>query len=159
MITNNVTRYLDAQKVEYQIFELPVEKLGAKEAASKLNISENEIFKTIVTRKESSNKYVLAVVPGDSEVDLKLLAKAAGEKKMHVVTQVDAEKVTHLQVGGISPLALINKGFQVLIDISATDLDYVYISGGQRGLDIHLKSQDLIRLTHAKVASICIREA
>jgi Cys-tRNA(Pro)/Cys-tRNA(Cys) deacylase len=159
MITNNVTRFLDAQKVEYQIFELPVEKLGAKEAASKLNISESEIFKTIVTRKEAVNKYVLAVVPGDSEVDLKLLAKAAGEKKMHVVTQVDAEKATHLQVGGISPLALINKGFQVLIDSTANDLEYVYISGGQRGLDIHLRSQDLIRLTHAKVASICFREA
>lgn len=155
MITNNVTRYLDLQKIEYQTFELPAEKLGAKEAASKLNISEQEIFKTIVTRKETPNKYVLAVVPGDSEVDLKLLAKELGEKKMHIVTQTEAENVTRLQTGGISPLALINKGFQVIVDLSANNFETIYISGGQRGLDIRLKPDDLVRLTRAKLAPIC----
>ena len=77
---------------------------------------------------------------------------------MFVVPMTEAEKVTHLQTGGISPLALINKGFQVVLDESASKLEFLYISGGQRGLDIRLKPADLVRLTHAKLATICTRE-
>jgi Cys-tRNA(Pro)/Cys-tRNA(Cys) deacylase len=112
------------------------------------------VFKTIVTRRERPGKYVLAVVPGDKEVSLKALAKALNEKKMQVVSQVEAEKATGLLTGGISPLALINRGFQVVLDISAISFGDIHISGGQRGLNIRLSSQDLIRLTNARTAEI-----
>jgi Cys-tRNA(Pro)/Cys-tRNA(Cys) deacylase len=154
MITNNVTRMLDSHKVKYQAFELPPEKLGAQESAVLLGVSTGIVYKTIVTRREQPGKFVLAVTPGDAEVDLKLLAKVLNEKKMQVATQAEAEKATGLQTGGISPLALINRGFQVVLDESVQELEYIHISGGQRGLNIRMSPKDLIQLTHARVGKI-----
>jgi Cys-tRNA(Pro)/Cys-tRNA(Cys) deacylase len=88
-------------------------------------------------------------------VDLKLLAAAIGEKKVHLPTEREAEQLTGLQAGGISPLALLNKGFQVVIDSSAEEHAEIHVSGGQRGLNIRLGVKDLIKLTNARVAPIC----
>jgi Cys-tRNA(Pro)/Cys-tRNA(Cys) deacylase len=152
-ITNNVTRFLDARKVRYGVHELPPEKLGAREAAEFMGAPPEQVFKTIVTTRERG-KPVLGVIPGPRVVDLKLLAAFLGEKKMFLPTEKEAEALTGLQAGGISPLALINKGFQVVIDSAANDLEQVYISGGQRGLNIRLPVNDLVRLTNARLGSI-----
>lgn len=154
-VVNNVTRFLDSRKIKYQAYETPAEKLGAMETARLLNVSPEVVFKTIVVTREKPKKPVLAVVPGPSNVDLKLLAAALGEKKVHLPTEREAEQMTGLQAGGISPLALLNKGFQVVIDSSAQDLGEIHVSGGQRGLNIRLATPDLIKLTSARVASIC----
>jgi len=153
-VTNNVTRFLDARKVKYVAHELPAEKLGALEAAEYLNVSAEQVFKTIVTMREKK-KPVLAVIPGPSIVDLKLIAAFFSEKKMSLPTESEAEALTGLQAGGISPLALINKGFQVALDSAAQNFDQIYISGGQRGLNIQLPVADLIKLTNARVGKIC----
>lgn len=152
-ITNNVTRFLDSRKVKYAAHQIPPEKLGAVEAADLMGVPREQVFKTIVTRREKG-KPVLAVVPGPRSVDLKLLAAFLGEKKMLLPTEREAEQLTGLQAGGISPLALINKGFQVVIDSAAIGFDQIFISGGQRGLDIQLSVRDLVELTHAKVWEI-----
>jgi len=152
---NNVTRFLDSRKVKYQAFETPAEKLGAIETARILNIDPELVFKTIVVTREKPRKPVLAVVPGPRDVDLKRLAAALGEKKVYLPTERDAEQLTGLQAGGISPLALINKGFQTVLDASAQDHAEIHVSGGQRGLNIRLPVADLIELTNARVASIC----
>ena len=151
---NNITRFLDARKVAYQIYETPAEKLGALETARLLNIDPAMVFKTIVVTREKPKKPLLAVVPGPANVDLKLLAAALGEKKVYLPTEREAEQLTGLQAGGISPLALINKGFQVILDASAQKFSEIHISGGQRGLNIKLPVTDLIKLTNARVASI-----
>lgn len=153
-IINNVTRFLDSRKVAYQAYETPAEKLGALETARLLNIDPQMVFKTIVVTREKPKKPLLAVVPGPSNVDLKLLAAALNEKKVHLPTEREAEQLTGLQAGGISPLALINKGFQVVLDSSAQKFSEIHISGGQRGLNIKLPVTDLIKLTNARVASI-----
>jgi Cys-tRNA(Pro)/Cys-tRNA(Cys) deacylase len=88
-------------------------------------------------------------------VDLKLLAAALGEKKVYLPTEREAEQLTGLQAGGISPLALLNKGFQIVIDSSAKGHAEIHVSGGQRGLNIRLGVNDLVKLTNARVASIC----
>lgn len=155
-VTNNVTRLLDARKIPYQAFELPAEKLGALEAAQILNVPPEQVFKTIVVVREGRGKPVLAVVPGPEEVDLKALAKALGEKKVSVPTQKEAERLTGLQAGGISPLALMNRGFQVIIDASAQDLEEIYVSGGQRGLNIRLPAGALAQLTNARFAPVTL---
>jgi Cys-tRNA(Pro)/Cys-tRNA(Cys) deacylase len=156
-ITNNVTRFLDARKVKYAAHELPAEKLGAMEAAQFMNVPSEQVFKTIVTKREKG-KPVLAVIPGPRVVDLKLLASFLGEKKMSLPTEREAEQLTGLQAGGISPLALINKGFQVVIDSSAQEYEEIYISGGQRGLDIQLGVNDLAGLVNARFGVVS-REA
>jgi len=154
MTINNVTRFLDSKKVKYQAFELPAEKLGAIESARLLGVSPEQVFKTIVVLRNKPGKPILAVVPGGSEVDLKALASAVGEKKLQLSTQAEAEKLTGLLAGGISPLALLNKGFQVWLDQSARNFDEIHISGGQRGLNIRLPVDALITLTNARMAVI-----
>ena len=151
---NNVTRLLDQRKIPYTAFELPAEKLGAVEAAQHMGVDPGLVYKTIVVRREGKGKPVLALVPGTGEVNLKLLAKALGEKKMILPTEREAEELTGLQAGGISPLALLNRGFQVLLDESARAHPEIYISGGQRGLDIRLHVTDLQALTNARLEKI-----
>jgi Cys-tRNA(Pro)/Cys-tRNA(Cys) deacylase len=152
---NNVTRFLDSRKVAYHAYETPVEKLGALETARILNVPPEVVYKTIVVTRGKPKKPLLAVVPGPSNVDLKLLAAALGEKRVHLPTEREAGQITGLQAGGISPLALLNKGFQVVIDSSVQDHAEIHVSGGQRGLNIRLAVNDLIKLTNARVAAIC----
>lgn len=152
-ITNNVTRFLDARKVKYSAHEVPAEKLGAVEVAQLMGVPVEQVFKTIVTKREKG-KPVLAVIPAPHVVDLKMLASFLGEKKMYLPSEREAEQLTGLQAGGISPLALINKGFQVVIDSAAQAFEEIYISGGQRGLDIQLGVGDLGKLVNAKVGAV-----
>jgi Cys-tRNA(Pro)/Cys-tRNA(Cys) deacylase len=154
MPVNNVTRMLEAKKIPFTVFELPEEKLGALESAQILGVSPDLVFKTIVIAREAKGKLILAVVPGPKEVDLKLLAKAVGEKKVLLTTQREAEQLTGLLAGGISPLALLNRGFQVVIDETARLHPEIHISGGQRGLNIRLPVQALVKLTNARIAPI-----
>src|SRR6266496_2664719 len=151
---NNVTRFLDSHKISYIAFETPAEKLGALETADFLNVPPAAVFKTIVVTRDKPKKPILAVIPGPDIVDLKLLAAFLGEKKVYLPTERVAEELTGLQAGGISPLALINKGFQVVIDSSALNYAEIHVSGGQRGLNLKLPVADLIKLTNARLASI-----
>ncbi len=151
---NNVTRILDAHKVRYTAYQLPAEKLGALETARLLGVEPAVVFKTIVVLREKPKKPLLVVVPGDSVVDLKLLAAGLGEKKVHLPTEREAEQLTGLQAGGISPLALLNKGFQVVIDQSAMNFAEIHVSGGQRGLNIKLPVAELQKLTQARFAAV-----
>jgi Cys-tRNA(Pro)/Cys-tRNA(Cys) deacylase len=154
MRQNNVTRLLETRKIPFIVYELPNEKLGAIEAAQHIGAPPDQVFKTIVITREDKGKPILAVVPGTKEVDLKALAQFLGEKKIHLPTERDAERLTGLQAGGISPLALINRGFEVVIDTGANKYQEIYISGGQRGLDIRLQVQQLVQLVNAKIGSI-----
>lgn len=156
-IVNNITRLLDSRKILYQAFELPAEKLGARETAQWLNVDPALVYKTIVVTR-ISGKPILAVIPGPNRVDLKLLAAALGEKKVSLPTEREAETLTGLQAGGISPLALVGKGFQVVIDSAAQGIPAIHISGGQRGLNIRLPVQALAELTHARFDRISLPE-
>jgi Cys-tRNA(Pro)/Cys-tRNA(Cys) deacylase len=150
---NNITRYLDSHQIQYTAFETPAEKLGAQGTAAFLRVALELIYKTIVVKRERG-KPILAVISGADELDLKALAAALGEKKVHLPTEKEAESLTGLQAGGISPLALLNKGFQVVIDSSAQNHPAIHISGGQRGLNIRLAPADLAHLTGARFAPI-----
>lgn len=154
MKSNNVMRMLDSKNVLYEAFLHSPQKRSAIEAANLLGVSAEKVFKTIVIVRAEKGKPILAIVPGTAEVDLKALAKTIGEKKVLMPTEREAERLTGLQAGGISPLALINRGFQVILDNSALEHNEIYISGGERGLNIRLAAKDLISLTNAQVAQI-----
>jgi Cys-tRNA(Pro)/Cys-tRNA(Cys) deacylase len=157
MVKNNVVRLLENRKIPHTVFELPAKKLGARETAAILGVTPSQVFKTIVVQRASS-RVVLVVVPGDREVDLKAVAAFLGEKKVHLPSEREAEAITQLQAGGISPLALLNKGFLVIVDRRALDWESIHVSGGQRGLNIRLAPQDLIALCQAKVADVSREE-
>jgi Cys-tRNA(Pro)/Cys-tRNA(Cys) deacylase len=154
MTRNNVIRLLEAREIPFSVHELPAEKLGAPEAAEILGVDPAQVFKTIVILREGKGRPVLAVMPGSLEVDLKELARVIGVKKLALATQRQAEALTGLLTGGISPLALRNRGFEVVVDALIDLYAEVYISGGQRGLIIRLPGSALISLTEAKLANI-----
>ncbi len=153
-LVNNVTRMLDSHKIRYLSYELPAEKLGAIETAQFLSVDPSLIYKTIVVTRDKPKKPLLVVVPGNSTVDLKLVAAELNEKKVRLPTEREAEQLTGFQAGGISPLALIDKGFQVIIDSSAQNHNEIHVSGGQRGLNIKLGVADLAKLTNARFAAV-----
>jgi Cys-tRNA(Pro)/Cys-tRNA(Cys) deacylase len=149
-----VTRLLDARGAKYLAFELPALKLGAMESARLLNVDPRTVFKTIVVEREKPKRPLLVLVSAIAEVDLKQVALAVGDKKVHLPTEREAEALTGLQAGGISPLALLNKGFKVLLDAAALEHSEIHVSGGQRGLNIRISVADFIEITGAHVASV-----
>jgi Cys-tRNA(Pro)/Cys-tRNA(Cys) deacylase len=151
---NNVTRLLDSHGVKYIAYELPEEKLGALETADLLGVPPDVIYKTIVIKRDRPKRPLLALIPGTATVDLKLLAAAVGEKKVYLPTEHEAEAITGLQAGGISPLALLNKGFQTVLDASAQAHEEIHVSGGRRGLNIKLPVAALVDLAHASIHAV-----
>lgn len=149
---NNVTRLLDSRKISYEVFEFPPEKHSAEETAELLGVPPERVYKTLVVLREAKGKKpLLVMVPAGRELNLKTLAAALGEKKLKMATQREAESLTGLQVGGISALALLNKGFEMCLDRAAQALPYIHISAGQRGANLRLAAPDLIALTNAKL--------
>jgi Cys-tRNA(Pro)/Cys-tRNA(Cys) deacylase len=84
-------------------------------------------------------------------LSLKKVAKAVGQKKVQMAPHKEAERLTGLQTGGISALALLHKNFPIYIDQSALDLERIVVSAGKRGVDLELPVQDLIKVTKATV--------
>lgn len=157
---NNVTRLLDARKISYEVFELSPEKHSAEETAALLGVPEGQVYKTLVVLREAKGKKpLLVMVPGGRELDLKVLAASLGEKKLKMATQNEAEALTGLLTGGISALALLNKGFEICLERAALALPLIYVSAGQRGVDIRLKPQDLAAATNSKLVDTSSNDA
>lgn len=155
MAANNVIRLLTQRKISHDVFTLDTDhKSSAIETAERLGVPQEIVFKTIVIKPPHPAKPLLAVIPAAHRADLKAIAALLGYKKVQLPTQAEAERLTGLQAGGISPLALLNKGFSVIIDQSAEQHERIHISGGQRGLNIRLPVSDLIRLTNARSGNI-----
>lgn len=109
------------------------------------------VLKTLVIEQDPPRgKPFLVLMPATVEVNLRVLAAFLGLKKLRMATHADAERHTGLKVGGISALALLGRGFVVLIDTSSTGHAQVLVSAGQRGLDVRLQVKDLLELTEAK---------
>lgn len=151
---NNVTRFLESKRVKYQLFTYDYDAgvASATQVAEAIGLPPQQVFKTLVVQPEEPNrKPLLVVIPGPDTLDLKILAKAIGLKKAKMATHEQAEALTGLQTGGISPLALINKGFDVYLDEGASAFDAIAVSAGQRGANVLLPVKELIRLTRARV--------
>ena len=151
---NNVTRFLAAKKIAFDIHELPAEKLTALEAANHLGLEPLRMFKTIVALRADGRKTVLALVPAETQVNMKTLGRVLGGTKVKAASLSRAEALTGLKTGGISPLALIGKGFETILDSSAMNFEAIYLSAGERGLNLSMAPQDLIELTGAITGSI-----
>jgi Cys-tRNA(Pro)/Cys-tRNA(Cys) deacylase len=151
-LRNNVTRLLDARRIAYELFEFPPEKHSAEETAELLGVPPGLVYKTLVVLREMKGKKTLLVMtPAGRELNLKSLAASLGEKKLKMAAQREAEDLTGLQVGGISALALLNRGFEICLERGAVDLPYLHVSAGQRGANIRLAPADLQALTHARL--------
>ena len=146
-------RLLEGKKVAYEALAYSAALKDAEAVAGAVGEPAGAVFKTLVVDRPPE-KPLLAVVPADRQLDLKKLARAVGAKKLSMASQVRAEELTGLQVGGISPLALVNRGFVVYLDRSAEAQAHVCVSGGQRGWQIKLAPEDLRKVTGARYADI-----
>ena len=151
-LRNNVLRLLDSRHVAHRLVHIPTEeKLGAAELAERAGLPPHQVYKTLVVLRAGKGRPVLAVIPGDCELDLKALRGALDEGGLHMATQAEAERVTGFKVGAISPLALLNRGFEMVIASQAMDEAEVFVSAGERGASVGLVAQDLVTLTRARV--------
>ena len=138
-ITHRVTVYDDAGAFH-----------TGEEAAALVGAPVEAVYKTLVVLREPpSGRRLLVIVPVAGQVNLKALAAEQGEKRLRMATQKEAEKLTGMQVGGISALAVAEGGFDVLIDETARSLEVIHVSAGARGVDVELAVADLVRLTNA----------
>lgn len=154
---NNVTRFLDSKHVSHQVFTYDYNAgvQSAVEVAAAIGLPAQQVFKTLVAiADDPKRKPMLVVVPGPETLDLKLFAKATNQKKIKMATHDQAEALTGLQTGGISPLALINKGFDVYLDERALRFDAIAVSAGERGANLLVPVKDLIKLTRARLVRL-----
>ncbi len=149
----NSMRILDQQKVNYTIREFPDTIHSAHGVADYLGLPHDIVYKTLLVLPPKG-KAMLVMVAGSRELNLKKLAQAVGQKKVQMASKKEAEKLTGLQTGGISALALMHKNFPVYIDQPALELDQILVSAGKRGLNLELPLQDLIRITKAKAIKV-----
>lgn len=146
----NAMRALDTRKIPYQVFTFSPDIHSAAGVAEAVGLPPLQVYKTLVVLR-SQGKPMLIMIAGDRELDLKRVAKAAGEKKVRMASHKEAEALTGLQVGGISALALLNRPFEVFIDRPATDVSHLLVSAGKRGINLRLAVPDLIRVTRARI--------
>ena len=146
----NAMRALDAHRIPYESFFYPETIHSADEVAALLGVPASQVYKTLVVLADGGRK-LLVMAPGDRELDLRLLARSVGAKSAHMALQREAEQLTGLKVGGISPLALLEKRFEVYLDASAAGLDELYLNGGQRGVNVKLRISDLLAMTSARL--------
>jgi Cys-tRNA(Pro)/Cys-tRNA(Cys) deacylase len=133
----------------------PAAESFGREAAEKLGVPPERLFKTLVARVDG-DRLVLAVVPVAGRLDLKKLAAAAGGKKADLADPAAAQRATGYVVGGISPLGGRRK-LPTLLDAGAAAHATIFVSAGQRGLQMELAPADLVRLTAAAVADLTAR--
>lgn len=148
------TSAMDKAKKPYELLEYEYDPDAASiglHAAESMGLPAHQVFKTLMTL--AGDEPLIAVVPSNHELNLKALAHAAGKKSVAMMKAPDAERLSGYKVGGISPLGQ-KKRIRTFFDESALALPFIVVNGGQRGLQIKAKPQDLIDATGATAAAI-----
>ena len=154
MKKTNAARLLDAQSIHYELAEYEVDEndLSAITLAQKIGQDVEQIFKTLVLRGDKSGIFV-CVIPGNAEVDLKKAAKVSGNKSCAMVHQKELFGLTGYIRGGCSPVGM-KKPYPVYIHETCQLFDQIFISAGQRGLQLKINPEDLIKITESVVCDI-----
>lgn len=151
-VKTNAMRVLEAHHVPYTAHAYDPEIHSADDVSVVLGVPAGQVFKTLVVLPErGQGRPLLVLVPGDRELDLKVLGQdpVVGEKRLRMATQREAESLTGLLVGGISPLALLQKGFRIFIDRRALAFGEIYLSAGERGRNLQVDREALLRILGA----------
>ncbi|PQL92201.1 Cys-tRNA(Pro) deacylase [Apibacter sp. wkB309] len=147
----NAARLLDLHKITYDLipYEVNEKDLSAIHVAETLGENINQVFKTLVLEGDK-NGYFVCVIPGNEDINLKLIALLSGNKKCDLIPMKNLIGLTGYIRGACSPIGM-KKLFPTYIEESCLNFDSIYISAGQRGLQIQLNPQDLIKLLQAKI--------
>ena len=150
----NAARLLDKAGLHYNLipYEVDENDLAAQHVADSLGQDIAKVFKTLVLQGDKTG-HIVAVIPGNMEVDLKALAKVSGNKKVEMIAMKDLLQVTGYIRGGCSPVGM-KRRFPTYFHTTALDQDVIYVSAGVRGLQIEISPQGLIKFVQAKIADI-----
>ena len=150
----NAARLLDRAKIPYKLipYEFDENDLAAQHVADSLGQDIARVFKTLVLHGDRTG-YLVCVIPGDGEVNLKALAKVSGNKKVEMIPMKDLLGVTGYIRGGCSPIGM-KKTFPTYFHATALEFDTIYVSAGVRGLQVEISPSDLIAFVCASVADV-----
>jgi Cys-tRNA(Pro)/Cys-tRNA(Cys) deacylase len=150
----NAARLLDTLGVRYELREYDVdpEDLSAETVAAKVGMPPEQVFKTLVARGDRTG-VLMAVVPGNGELDLKALARLSGDRKVDTVPLKELQPLTGYIRGGVTALGG-KKEYPVFVDETLELFDVVAVSAGVRGTQIVLTPADYLRITQGKVGPI-----
>jgi Cys-tRNA(Pro)/Cys-tRNA(Cys) deacylase len=154
----NAARLLDQMGVRYELreYEVDPEDLAAEAVAVKIGLPSGQLFKTLVAQGDRHG-ICMAVIPADTELDLKALAVASGNRKIHLVPVRELQKLTGYIRGGVTALAT-KKAYPVYADNSIERFDVISISAGVRGLQILLTPVDYLRVAKATLSAIAVQK-
>ena len=149
----NAMRMLDKKKIPYEALTYEVDEfIDGMHCAEITGAPVEASYKTLVMQGKSRQYYVF-VLPIACEVDLKKAARAVGEKSVEMIHVKDITKITGYVRGGCSPLGM-KKQFPTVIEESAKDLEYMYVSGGKIGMQLKLKPEDLKKASRAEFGNV-----
>lgn len=150
----NAARLLDKAGLPYNLipYEFDENDLAAQHVADSLGQDIARVFKTLVLHGDRTG-YVVCVVPGNMEVDLKALAKVSGNKKVEMIAMKDLLSVTGYIRGGCSPIGM-KKKFPTYFHETINDFETVFVSAGVRGLQFEMSPEDLVVYTQGTVAAV-----
>lgn len=150
----NSMRWLEQRNIPYTVYEFDANLHSAQAVAEFLCAPPQQIFKTLVVITTNARP-LLVLLNAVCTLDLKLLAAAAGQKKLQMATHEDAEKLTGLQTGGISALALTAKNWPIYLDVGAMKFEEIYMSAGKRGVNLLVPRQAFVEACNVKVVECC----
>ncbi|WP_342380941.1 Cys-tRNA(Pro) deacylase [Myxococcus stipitatus] len=150
----NAARLLDSLGVKYSLrdYEVDLEDQSAESVAAKVGMPAEQVFKTLVARGDRTG-VLMAVVPGNAELDLKALARLSGDRKVDTVPLKELQPLTGYVRGGCTAIGG-KKDYPVYVDETMELFDEVAVSAGIRGTQMVLAPADYLRVTKAKVGPI-----
>lgn len=149
-LKTNAMRFLDKNKIGYEVFMYPHGKEAVEGNAVAKLMGQNpaQVFKTLVARGKSGEYYVFDI-PVNRELDLKKAAKSVGEKNIEMTRVKDLVKICGYARGNVSPLGM-KSNLKTVFDKTALDFDYIYISAGKIGYQIKTNPKELIEIIKAE---------
>jgi len=153
-VKTNAARLLDSLNIRYELrpYEVDPDDLTAISVARKIGLPSEQVFKTLLTHA-NSGEYLFAVIPGDTELDLKKLALAAQVKKVELASLKEVEPLTGYIRGGVTVMGA-KKPFPAYADETIELFDIISVSAGQRGLQLLLPPGDYLRAAKATLADL-----
>lgn len=154
----NAARLLDKAGISYGLipYEFDENDLAAQHVAESLGQPIEQVFKTLVLHGDRTG-YIVCVIPGNCEVDLKALAKASGNKKVEMIPMKDLLSLTGYIRGGCSPVGM-KKKFPTYFHSTAMEFEHIYVSAGVRGLQLKIAPSDLIAFVSGTVAEVACHD-
>jgi len=150
----NATRLLDGMGIHYRLaeYEVDPDDLAAETVARKIGLPPEQVFKTLVVRGDRGGVY-LAVIPGNQELDARVLARLCGDRHVEMVPLREVQGLTGYIRGGVTVLGC-KRDYPVYADETIELFDEVSVSAGVRGTQIVLAPADYLRATKAMVGAI-----